>query len=68
MAERADEAIYALMHSERPEQKGIIKKGCRKGCFAWELGRSCRILYRPNHVQRIIDFLRVCSHKEVYGP
>lgn len=68
MVRRVDTAIIALLSSRRPELMGIAKKGSRKGYFAWELGRSCRILYRPDYDEMVIEFFRVCSHKEVYGP
>jgi len=68
LADQVDEAIRTLLSAERPERYGELKKGKRKGYFAWDLGRSCRMLFRPDYSERIIDFFRVCSHKEVYGP
>jgi mRNA-degrading endonuclease YafQ of YafQ-DinJ toxin-antitoxin module len=68
MAQRVDEAIVILLSSERPERKGIPKTASRKGYFAWELGQSCRLLYRPIYDERVIEFFRVCSHDEVYEP
>ena len=68
MAQRVDEAIVALLSSERPETKGIAKTASRKGYFAWELGQSCRLLYRPVYQDKVVEFFRVCSHEEVYEP
>lgn len=68
MAKRVQEAIRIILSSPNPERLGVPKKKKWKSYFAWELGRSCRILYKPNYNERIIEFIRVCSHKEVYGP
>lgn len=68
MAKRVDEAIETLLSSERPELFGVQKTGSRKNYFAWEFGRACRLLFRPEYAQRVIEFFRVCSHKEAYGP
>lgn len=68
IANQVDEALRRLLSSERPELLGISKMGSRKSYFSWELGRSCRILYRPEYSERIIEFFRLCSHKEAYGP
>jgi len=68
MVDRVDEAIRIILSSQRPERLGTQKRGGLKAYFAYELGRKCRILYRPQYDQGIIDFFRVCSHKEVYGP
>ena len=68
MAERVDSALKSLLSEERPERLGIPKKASRKGYFAYELGRSCRIIYRPNYNEKIVEFFRVCSHTQVYSP
>ena len=68
MVQRVDEVILTLLLSERPEKKGIAKIASRKGYFAWELGQSCRVLYRPIYEERVVEFFRVCSHGEVYEP
>ena len=68
MAERVDSALKSLLSEDRPERLGIPKKASRKGYFAYELGRSCRIIYRPNYNEKIVAFFRVCSHTAVYSP
>ena len=67
-AQRADEAILTLLSSDRPETKGIAKTASRKGYFAWELGQSCRMLYRPIYAEKVVEFFRICSHDEIYEP
>ncbi len=66
MAKRAEEAILALASSERPDLLGIRKSGRLENLYAWELGRECRLLYAPDFRNRVIEFHRICSHKEVY--
>ena len=68
MATRVDSTIALLLSSERPELQGEPKDASRNGYYTYEFGRGCRLLYRPDYVQKIIDFVRVCSHKEVYEP
>ncbi len=68
MAKRADNALRTLLSSQRPEELGDWKKGPWRGYFSWELGRSCRLIYRPDYDERVIFFPRICSHKETYGP
>jgi len=68
MAQRVDSALVSLLSSEKPERLGIAKTASRKGYFAYEIGKSCRIIYRPDYNQNIVEFLRVCSHKQAYNP
>lgn len=68
LADRVDEALETLLSSDRPELIGIRKGARRKGYWSYELGRECRILFRPDYDEELIEFVRVCSHKEVYGP
>jgi mRNA-degrading endonuclease RelE of RelBE toxin-antitoxin system len=68
MAQKVESALESLLSANRPERLGIPKKANRKGYFAYELGRSCRIIYRPNYGEKIVEFFRVCSHTEVYYP
>lgn len=68
MAQRVDSALQDLLNADKPERLGIAKKASRKSYFAYELGRSCRIIYRPAYDQKTIEFFRVCSHKEAYNP
>jgi len=68
MKQRVDQAITTLVQSENPQFLGIRKRSPLSKIYAYELGRECRILYRVNEHEKTIDFFRVCSHKEVYGP
>ncbi len=68
MAQRVDSALKTLLDADKPELLGIPKMASRKGYFAYELGRSCRIIYRPIYNQKTIELLRVCSHKQAYNP
>ena len=68
MAKRADDALQNLLTADRPERIGIQKTAKRKGYFAYELGRSCRIIYRPEYDEKVIEFFRLCSHTEAYEP
>jgi mRNA-degrading endonuclease RelE of RelBE toxin-antitoxin system len=68
MAQRVDSALKSLLDADKPERLGIAKTASRKGYFAYELGRSCRIIYRPIYDQKTIELLRVCSHKQAYNP
>lgn len=67
MAKRTDEALQSLLNMDRPERAGIQKTAKRKGYFAYELGQNCRITYRPEYSEMVIEFFRLCSHKEAYG-
>ena len=68
MAQRVDSALKSLLEADKPERLSIAKMANRKGYFAYELGRSCRIIYRPIYDQKTIELLRVCSHKQAYNP
>jgi mRNA-degrading endonuclease RelE of RelBE toxin-antitoxin system len=68
MVERVEGALQSLLNADRPERLGIQKTGRRKGYWAFELGRSCRIIYRPEYDEGLIEFFRLCSHTEVYEP
>ena len=68
MAKKVDSTLQSLAEAENPENLGVPKKASLKGYFAYELGRSCRIIYRPVYNQNTIELLKVCSHREVYGP
>ena len=66
-AERVDKALMDLLTSRRPDLLGIPKHGRLRGCRAYELGRSCRILYRVDFERHLVQLFRLCSYKEVYG-
>ena len=62
---KIDDAIRQLLESENPMSFGVYKTDI--GLFAYELGRSERILYNVLWDLHYIDFVRVGSHKQVYG-
>lgn len=68
MRQKAQEAMKTLLIAERPETMGEPKTASRDTYFAWDLGRECRIVYRPRKEEKVIEFERVCSHKEAYEP
>ena len=67
MRRRVDEAILQLAESENPADAGIPKKGRFKGYFAYEIGRSYRLIYRVVNRQKIVLLVVVGDHKSVYG-
>jgi len=64
---KVDEAIKLLVESSDPRNLGRPKHGTLRGCYGHDLDLKNRILYGVDFVKREIYFLRVCSHKEVYG-
>jgi hypothetical protein len=68
MAKRVDKALVDLVTTNRPERLGVIKTGRVKSYFAYELGQACRIIYKPIYEEGVIEFYRVCSHKEAFAP
>jgi mRNA-degrading endonuclease RelE of RelBE toxin-antitoxin system len=68
MTKRVDDALQNLLNADRPERIGIPKTASRRGYFAYELGRSCRIIYRPEYAEHIVELFRVCSHTQSYQP
>lgn len=67
MQGRVDEAISHLATYENPADAGIPKKGRLKGYFAYEIGRSHRLIYKVISRQKMILLLVVGDHKYVYG-
>ena len=64
---RVDEAILQLAESENPADAGVLKRGRFKGYFAYEIGRSYRLIYRVVSRQKIVLLVVVGDHKSVYG-
>lgn len=64
---KVDSAIKLLVGSSDPRTLGRPKYGTRRGCYGHDLDFRNRILYAVDFVKKEIYFLRVCSHKEVYG-
>lgn len=67
MRRRVDEAVLQLAESENPADAGIPKRGRFKGYFAYEIGRSYRLIYRVVDRLKIILLVVVGDHKSVYG-
>jgi len=67
MREIVDKAIRKLVESNDPRTLGSRKYGTRADCYGHDLDFHNRILYAVDLVKKEIYFLRVCSHKEVYG-
>lgn len=62
---RVSKAIDVLTASADPAILGKYKK--HAAAFAYEIGRSDRLLYRLDRSRNEIVLLRVCDHKSVYG-
>ena len=62
---RVYKALEILKTSVDPAILGKYKK--HAGAFAYEIGRSDRLLYRLDRSSNEIVLLRVCDHKSVYG-
>lgn len=65
--QKVDEAIRKLTASNDPRNLGTKKHGSLDGCYGHDLDFHSRILYKVDMANRIIYFLRVCSHEEAYG-
>ena len=53
--------------STNPTDLGKPKRGKFKGYFAYEIGRSYRLIYKVINPQQIILLVVVGDHKSVYG-
>lgn len=58
-------ALKELADSQDPTQFGKFKVSMK--VYAYDLGRSERILYDVNFTDKIITLFRVGDHKDVYG-
>jgi len=63
--EQVKKALAELANSNDPTQFGVFKPSMK--VYAYELGRSDRILYDVNFTNKIIILFRVGDHKDVYG-
>ena len=62
---KVDDAMCELQRSENPALLGRYKRGMR--VFSYEVGRKYRVIYNVNWDSNVIELLRVCDHKSVYG-
>lgn len=58
-------ALREIANSDDPTKFGKFKPSLK--VYAYELGRSERILYDVNFAGKIITLFRVGDHKDVYG-
>lgn len=58
-------ALKELDSSQDPTQFGKFKASMK--VYAYEFGKSERILYAVNFTDKIITLFRVGDHKDVYG-
>lgn len=66
--QKVDEAIRKLAASDDPRNLGTKKYGSLAGCYGHDIDYHSRILYKVDMANRVLYFLRVCSHEEAYGP
>jgi addiction module RelE/StbE family toxin len=50
-----------------PTRLGTRKRGSYSDAYSYEIGSSIRLIYRVDFRNRIIEFVAVGSHKDVYG-
>ena len=62
---RVDRAITDLATSANPAKRGRYKRHVR--VFAYELGKSDRLIYTLDYFRNEIILMRVCDHKSAYG-
>jgi len=67
MRVKVEETIKLLAQSDDPRNLGRRKYGTLRQCYGHDLDFRSRLLYAVDMVKRELYFLRVCSHKEVYG-
>ena len=67
LRDRLDNVIAEIRSSEDPRKLGRFKTGQFRGCYSYEFGQSCRLIYSILFESQIINLIRVCDHKE-YGP
>jgi len=67
LKEKVEEAIKLLVTSKDPRTLGSRKYGTLNKCYAYNIDFRNRLLFAVDFIKKEIYFLRVCSHKEVYG-
>ena len=67
MQAKVDESIQLLVGSNDPRTLGRRKHGSLEGLYGHDLDYRNRILFKVDLVRRVIYFLRVCTHNQVYG-
>jgi Txe/YoeB family toxin of Txe-Axe toxin-antitoxin module len=64
---KVDEAIKLILGSKDPRNLGGRKYGSREGTYGHDIDYRHRLLFSVDISKKEVYFLRVCSHKEVYG-
>lgn len=54
-----------MLDSDNPAELGRYKQNLR--IFSYDLGKKYRIIYNVNWAIHVIELIRVCDHKSVYG-
>lgn len=67
LQQKVDEAILFLLNERDPKIFCRPKYGPLEGCYGYDLDDDNRILLKINEIKREIEFLRVCTHRQVYG-
>ncbi|SMH72261.1 conserved protein of unknown function [Candidatus Nitrosotalea okcheonensis] len=65
LQKKVDLVIAELVESENPTKLGKYKPSIK--AYAYVLDKSNRILYNVSFNEDAIEFIRVGSHKQVYG-
>lgn len=65
MQDKVRNAINELVTLDNPTSVGTYKPRLRS--FAYELGRSYRIIYNVRFSDYVIELIRVGDHKQAYG-
>lgn len=64
---RVREAILTLTSSSHPQRLGELKDTPDGRVFVYDIGRKYRMSYCVSYSAKIIQLIRVCDHKTVYG-
>lgn len=62
-----DDALKVLGNSRWPQRLGEVKNTPDGRVLVYEIRDKYRLSYRIDYTSRIIQFIRVCDHKTVYG-
>lgn len=65
--QRYKQAILDLYNSADPRKLGVSKQGRYRGYYAYEMGRSFRLVYKVIDDEKRIHIVLVGDHKQVYG-
>ena len=64
---KVDETIKILVACNDPRIHGRRKYGTLDRCYGYDLDFQHRLIFAVDMAKKELYFLRVCSHKEVYG-